>query len=176
MKRKNKNIGIDDDVTDGEETDGPDGADSGVREDADLTAEESVRVAEALRPDLWPLVKDWVAAKKQEGVRPDAVLAVLGLRITNLAGQDEDMVWGVVATVLNEHRGEAGQIRPPSLPSCSTLPCVEIAPAAAMAPDLVSEGWAFASLPPQDAWATFLLLLCMHPSRYRTLTASPPST
>jgi hypothetical protein len=55
--------------------------------------------------DLWPLISDWVQAKRSAGATPAAVLDSLGLQLTREAAtRDEDSVWAMVALVVAEYR------------------------------------------------------------------------
>ena len=55
--------------------------------------------------DLWPLITDWVQAKRSAGATPAAVLDSLGLQLTREATtRDEDSVWAMVALVVAEYR------------------------------------------------------------------------
>ena len=55
--------------------------------------------------DLWPLISDWVQAKRSAGATPAAVLDSLGLQLTREATtRDEDSVWAMVALVVAEYR------------------------------------------------------------------------
>ena len=55
--------------------------------------------------DLWPIIAEWVQAKRSAGVTPAAVLDPLGLQLTREATiRDEDSVWAMVALAVAEYR------------------------------------------------------------------------
>ena len=60
--------------------------------------------------DLWPLISDWVTAKRTAGMTPASVLGLLGLELTP-GTRDEDSVWAVVALAVAEHRQRSGPRR-----------------------------------------------------------------
>ena len=61
--------------------------------------------------DIWPMIAEWVQAKRSAGVTPAAVLDPLGLQLTREATiRDEDSVWAMVALAV--------AIKHPSPPVC----------------------------------------------------------
>ena len=55
--------------------------------------------------DLYPVIKDWVEARKKEGVAANDVLEALGLHlIPGSTAMNEEMRWALAATAAMQYR------------------------------------------------------------------------